>query len=313
MNDHPWRIVFMGTPSFACPTLAALIAGPHAVVGVVCQPDRPRGRGLATTPPPVKSLALAHGLPVYQPAKVRTGELREWLRALAPDVVVVAAYGRILPRDVLELPPHGCVNVHASILPRHRGAAPIQHAILAGDPETGVTIMMMSEEMDAGDMLLVRPTPISPDDTGGSLGERLAQLGAAAIGEAIAGLASDAIRPVPQPTDGITFAPRIEREHTRLDWTRPTDVLARTVRAFAPEPSAFTTLDGATLKVFAGEARDGRGAPGTVSSAGRDGIVVATGDGALALLEVQLQGKRRMPVGAFLAGHAVAPGTCLGN
>jgi methionyl-tRNA formyltransferase len=313
VNDRRWRIVFMGTPSFACPTLAALIAGPHAVVGVVCQPDRPRGRGLATMPPPVKSLALTHGLPVYQPAKVRTGELREWLRALAPDVVVVAAYGRILPRDVLELPPHGCVNVHASILPRHRGAAPIQHAILAGDPETGVTIMMMSEEMDAGDMLLVRRTPITPDDTGGTLGERLAQLGADAIGEAIAGLESGAIRPVPQPADGITFAPRIEREHTRLDWTRPANVLARTVRAFAPEPSAFTTLDGATLKVFAAEARDGRGVPGTVSSAGRDGLVVATGDGALALLEVQLQGKRRMPVGAFLAGHAIVPGTCLGN
>jgi methionyl-tRNA formyltransferase len=313
MNDRPWRIVFMGTPSFACPTLAALIAGPPPVVGVVCQPDRPRGRGLATTPPPVKSLALTHGLPVYQPAKVRTGELREWLRALAPDVVVVAAYGRILPRDVLELPPHGCVNVHASILPRHRGAAPIQQAILAGDSETGVTIMMMSEEMDAGDMLLVRRTPIAPDDTGGTLGERLAQLGADAIVEAIAGLESGAIRPVPQPAGGITFAPRIEREHTRLDWTRPADVLARTVRAFAPEPAAFTTLDGATVKVFAAEARDGRGVPGTVSSAGRDGLVVATGDGALALLEVQLQGKRRMPVRAFLAGHAIAPGTCLGN
>src|SRR6185295_13005642 len=185
-----WHVVFMGTPAFACHTLAALIAGPHEVVGVVCQPDRPRGRGLALAPPPVKALALEHGLPVLQPTKVRTPEFLEALRELAPDVVVVAAYGRILPRPVLDLPPRGCINVHASILPRHRGAAPIQHAILAGDAETGVTIMAMSEEMDAGDMLLVCRTPIAPDDTGGSLTERLSQLAAAALTEAFEGMAA---------------------------------------------------------------------------------------------------------------------------
>jgi methionyl-tRNA formyltransferase len=177
VSERPWRIVFMGTPRFACPSLAALLAGPDAVVGIVCQPDRPRGRGLALATPPVKTLALEHGLPVLQPLKVRTPEFLAELRAFEPDAIVVAAYGRILPRPILELPPHGCINVHASILPRHRGAAPIQHAILAGDAETGITIMAMSEEMDAGDVLLVRTTPIAPDDTGGSLTERLSHLG----------------------------------------------------------------------------------------------------------------------------------------
>jgi methionyl-tRNA formyltransferase len=311
-DGRSWRIVFMGTPAFACPSLEALFAGPDRVVGVVCQPDRPRGRGLAVMAPPVKTLAESHGVPVLQPAKVRTPEFLDTLRALAPDLIVVAAYGRILPQTILDLPPHGCINVHASILPRHRGAAPIQHAILAGDPETGVTIMAMSEAMDAGDVLLVRKTPIAPDETGGTLGTRLSQLGAEALVSAIRGLKDGSIRPVPQPAEGITFAPRIEREHTRLEWTKPADVLARIVRAFAPEPAAFTTIDGSTLKVFATEVRPGRGAPGTVLDAGPHGLLVATGDRALALLEVQLQGKRRMAAGAFLAGHRVDPGSCLG-
>jgi methionyl-tRNA formyltransferase len=312
-SDTPWRIVFMGTPAFACPSLTALLAGPDPVVGVVCQPDRPRGRGLALTAPPVKELALAHGLPVLQPTKVRTPDFEGDLRALAPDLVVVAAYGRILPRAILDLPPRGCINVHASILPRHRGAAPIQHAILAGDAETGVTIMAMAEEMDAGDALLVRRTPIDPSDTGGSLGERLAEIGALALRDAIAGLKDGSVRPVPQPSDGITFAPRIERDHTQLDWTRPARELERTVRAFAPEPSAFTTLAGATLKVFASEVRAGTGVPGTVLESSPRGLVVAAGDQALALLEVQPQAKRRMPIAAFLAGHRLAPGSCLGT
>lgn len=313
MPGRPWRIVFMGTPDFACPGLAALVAGPDTVVAVVCQPDRPRGRGLALAAPPVKTLALEHGLPVLQPEKVRTPEFLAELRGFAPDAIVVAAYGRILPRTILDLPPRGCINVHASILPRHRGAAPIQHAILAGDTETGITIMAMSEEMDAGDVLLVRTTPIAPDDTGGSLGERLSHLGAAALREAIAGLKSGAVRAVPQPRAGVTFAPRIEREHTRLDWSRPAVVLARMVRAFAPDPAAFTTLDGAVLKALVAEERTGRGEPGRILEASPRGLVVATGDGALALLEVQPQGKRRMPIGAFLAGRRLAPGSCLGT
>jgi methionyl-tRNA formyltransferase len=311
LNDR-WRIVFMGTPAFARRSLAALLEGPDPVVGVVCQPDRPRGRGLAVSPGEVKRLALERGVPVLQPEKVRTREFHEALGALAPDLIVVAAYGRILPRSILDLPPRGCINVHASVLPRHRGAAPIQHAILAGDAETGVTIMAMAEEMDAGDMLLVRRTPIAPDDTGGTLGERLARIGADALLAAIAGLHGGTIRPTAQPREGVTFAPRIEREHTRLDWTQPAIELERMVRAFAPEPAAFTTLDGATLKVFRAEVRDRRGAAGSILDAGSGGLVVAAGEQSLALLEVQLQGKRRMPATAFLAGHRLAPGTCLG-
>jgi methionyl-tRNA formyltransferase len=304
----------MGTPEFACPSLAALLARRDPVVGVVCQPDRPRGRGLAVVAPEVKRVALEHGLPVLQPDRLRTPEARESIAALAPDLVVVAAYGKILPRALLDLPPHGCINVHASLLPRHRGAAPIQWAILTGDAESGVTIMAMNEEMDAGDILLTRTTPIRDDDTAGTLGERLAQLGAVAIGEAIDGLRAGRVHPTPQPATGITFAPRIEREQGRIDWQRPAVELDRLVRAFAPTPSAFTTLGDRALKVHrAAPERGPTAPPGTVVDAGAGGIAVATGDGVLRLLEVQLEGRRRLDAAAFLAGHRLAPGTCLGR
>jgi len=304
----------MGTPEFACPTLEALLARPDPVVGVVCQPDRPRGRGLAVSAPAVKQLAERHGLPVLQPERMRDPAFRDALRQLAPDLVVVAAYGRILPRAVLDLPPRGCINVHASLLPRHRGAAPIAWAILAGDAVTGVTIMQMNEAMDAGDVLLARETPISADDTGGTLGERLARLGAAAIGDAIDGLRTGTLRPVPQPTTGITYAPRIEREHCRVVWTRPAAELDRQVRALAPGPSAFTTLDGRLLKIHraAVAALPASGIPGTVVTAGMEGIVVTTGAGTLRLVEVQPEGRRRMQASEFVAGHRLPPGTCLG-
>ncbi len=311
----PWRVVFMGTPAFACPILEALLARPDPVVGVVCQPDRPQGRGLTVAAPPVKQLALAHGLPVLQPTKVRVPEFADALRALAPDLIVVAAYGRILPRTILDLPPHGCINVHASLLPRHRGAAPIAHAILAGDAVTGVTIMAMAEEMDAGDMLLTRETPIGPDDTTGSLTTRLSAIGAEAIGAAIDGLHAGTIRPVPQPADGVTFSPPIEREQGRIDWRRPAVELDRLVRAFTPAPTASTTLAGKVVKVHRAIAGGdpGRAAPGTVVEASPSGILVATGAGALRILELQLEGKRRLDAGAFVAGQRLVPGTCLGD
>ena len=302
----------MGTPAFACPILEALLARADPVVGVVCQPDRPRGRGLGVSAPEVKRLAEAHRLPVLQPERLRDAAFQDALRALAPDLVVVAAYGKILPRAVLDLPPRGCINVHASLLPRHRGAAPIAWAVLAGDAVTGVTIMAMTEEMDAGDILLQRETPIAPDDTGGTLGERLARLGAAAIGEAIDGLQAGTLRPVPQPAAGVTFAPRIEREHCRLDWRRTAIELERQVRALAPSPSAFTTLGGKLLKVHRAALATGTGPAGQVVAAGPDGLVVAAGTGALRLLEVQLEGRRRLSAEEFLIGHRLAPGTCLG-
>jgi methionyl-tRNA formyltransferase len=310
-----WRIVFMGTPGFACPALEALLTGPDSVVGVVCQPDRPRGRGLALAAPAVKQLALRHDLPVLQPERLRDAAAIDAIRTLAPDLIVVVAYGRILPRTLLDLPPQGCINVHASLLPRHRGAAPIQWAILAGDDETGVTIMAMNEEMDAGDILLVRETPIRPDDTAGTLGERLSRLGAEALIAGIDALKSGSVRPVVQPAAGVTFAPRIEREQGRVDWRRPAFELERLVRAFAPAPTAFTTVGGRTLKIFhaRSETADSGVVPGTVVRADRDGIVVATASGTLALLDVQLEGRKRLLVGPFLAGHAIAPGTRFGE
>jgi methionyl-tRNA formyltransferase len=304
----------MGTPAFACPILEALLARPDPVVGVVCQPDRRRGRGLAVTAPEVKRVAIAHRVPVPQPERVRDGTLERSLRALAPDLVVVAAYGRILPRAILDLPPHGCINVHASLLPRHRGAAPINWAILAGDAVTGVTIMAMAEEMDAGDILLQRETPIRRDETAGTLGTRLSRLGAEAIVAAVEDLKTGTIHRAPQRADLVTFAPRIEREHCRIDWRRDAGELDRLVRGLAPAPSAFTTLAQRLLLVHRAEPAPGAAgaAPGSVRRADRAGIVVAAGNGALRLLEVQLEGRKRLPAGEFLAGHPLPPGSCLG-
>jgi methionyl-tRNA formyltransferase len=306
----------MGTPAFACPILEALLARPDPVVGVVTQPDRPRGRGLSVTPPEVKVLAQRHGLPVLQPDKVKVPAFEQALRALNPDLIVVAAYGRILPRAILELPPHGCINVHASLLPRHRGAAPIAWAILAGDHTTGVTTMNMAEEMDAGDMLLQRATPIGPEETVGELTVRLAALGADLMVETLDALRAGALRPRPQADADVTYAPRIEQAQRRIDWKRPADELARLVRALSPAPSAFTTLGPRRLKVFRArpDAAAATGAaPGTALSAGGGKLVVATGRGSLELLEVQLEGRRRLPAAEFLVGHPVAAGTCLGS
>jgi methionyl-tRNA formyltransferase len=314
-GTDPWRVVFMGTPAFARPILEALAARPDPVVGVVCQPDKPRGRGLALEAPEVKQAAERLGLPVLQPTRVRDQAFADALRALAPEVIVVAAYGRILPRTILDLPPHGCINVHASLLPRHRGAAPISAAILAGDALTGVTIMSMSEELDAGDVILMRETPIASDDTTGSLTARLSRLGAEAIGEALDGLRAGRLHPRPQPADGVTYAPRIERADARIDWQRSALELERLVRAFAPAPSASTFLDGQGLKVHRAAlcARASDTTPGTVVAATPNGIDVATGQGVLRLLEVQLEGRKRLTAAQFLAGRRLAPGTCLGR
>jgi methionyl-tRNA formyltransferase len=314
-REEPWRVVFMGTPPFARTILDALLARSDPVVGVVCQPDRPRGRGLAVEAPAVKELALARGLPVLQPERMRDPAFLDALRALAPDLIVVAAYGRILPRIVLDLTPHGCINVHASLLPRHRGAAPIAHAIMAGDSVTGVCIMAMSEEMDAGDVLLVRESPIGPEDTTGSLTGRLAGLGAVAIGDAIDGLHDGTVRPTPQPAVGVTFAPRIDRSHAQIAWSRPAVELERLVRAMQPAPAAWTTLAGKTLKVHRASVVEDTAAalPDTVLRADSGGLDVATGAGVLRLLEVQLEGKRRMDVAAFLQGQRVTAGMALGD
>jgi methionyl-tRNA formyltransferase len=305
----------MGTPAFACPILESLLRRSDPVVGVVCQPDRPRGRGLAVAPPEVKRLANERGLPVLQPERLRDPAFDDALRRLAPDLIVVAAYGKILPPAILDLPERGCINVHASLLPRHRGAAPVAWAILAGDTVTGVTVMAMNEEMDAGGILLQRETPIGPTETAGDLSERLARLGADVIGEAIDGLKAGTLHPTPQPEAGITFAPRIAPEQRRLEWGRPAAELARLVRALAPASSAFTTLGGHRLKIHRAVAEPGPAAarPGTVIGGGTDSIVVATGAGTLRVLELQLEGRRRLTAAEFLAGRRLPPGTCLGE
>jgi len=307
----------MGTPEFACPSLEMLLARRgDRVVGVVCQPDRPRGRGLTVEPPPVKRLALAHGLPVLQPHTLREESTLETLRGWAPDVVVVAAYGRILPPSVLEIPAHGCLNVHASLLPRHRGAAPVAWAILEGDTITGVTIMVMNDQLDAGDMLVVRETPIAPDDTTGSLTARLATLGAEALGEALDLLQSGKAVPIPQPRVGVTVAPKLDRDAGRLDWHQSALQLDRRIRAVTPEPGAFTFVRGKLLKVHRAAPCSGEpvtAPPGSILRVDRDGIVVATGAGALRLLEIQLEGRRRMPAAAFAAGARLGAGQRLGD
>lgn len=305
----------MGTPAFACPSLEALLASGDPVVAVVCQPDRPRGRGLSVVAPETKRLAERHGIPVLQPVRLRDAAFQDALRALAPDLGVVAAYGRILPRAILDLPTHGCINVHASLLPRHRGAAPVQWSLLCGDQETGITIMRMTEELDAGDLLLQRPLPIRADHTGGSLMAELAGHGARALTEAIGALKDGRLEARPQQPAGVTFAPRIERAQARIDWRRPALELARVVRAMAPSPAAFTTLGGKSLKVHRAlaDTSDHGAAPGTVVATGPEGLVVQTGQGALRLLEVQLEGRKTLPIGAFLAGVPVPVGSCLGD
>jgi methionyl-tRNA formyltransferase len=306
------RIIFFGTPGFAVPSLSALLAGTDPVVGVVCQPDKPAGRGQHVTAPPVKQVAAAAGLPVLQPEKLRSADVLGALRQWAPDLIVVAAYGKILPAALLALPVHGCVNVHASLLPKYRGAAPIQWAVLRGEEMTGVTIMQINERMDAGDILLQRETRIGDEETYGELQTRLADLGAHALMEAIAHLHAGTLRPQTQREEEVVLAPMIEKEDGRIDWTQSAVTIARRVRAFNPWPSAFTHLDGKLLKIHRAHVGDavGPSAPGSVVHVD-GGIAVATGDGCLILDELQLEGRRRLSAAEFLRGGSIAVGTVL--
>jgi methionyl-tRNA formyltransferase len=299
------RIVFMGTPAFAVPALDALAAAGHELLAVVAQPDRPAGRGQALRAPATKEWALARGLPVLQPEKVRDGKLASDLAALRPDLLVVAAYGRILGNDLLTLAPHGALNVHGSLLPRYRGAAPIQWAVADGQPETGVTIMQMDEGLDTGDMLLQRALAIRPDDTAESLAPRLAALGGEALVEALRLLVEGRLVPVRQDAAQATQARILEKEDGRVDWTRPAALTAARLRGFTPWPGAFTTLEGRTLKLLAATPLDGAvaGAPGiAIRLAGR-GLAVACGAGtALLVTRVQPEGKPAQDALAFSNG-----------
>ncbi len=299
------RIVFMGTPEFAVPSLAALLAAGYEVAGVLTRADQPAGRGQQVEMSPVKRLALQYGLTIQQPRTLRSAEAQAELAALAPDVMVVAAYGLILPQAVLNLPRFGCVNVHGSLLPRHRGAAPIAAAILAGDTEAGISIMLMDAGVDTGPVLSTASLPIAADDTTGTLTPRLAALGANLLIDTLPAYLRGDIQPQPQEDADATYAPRINKEDGQIDWAEPADLIARRVRAYQPWPSAYTTWNGLLLKVLrsraAGEGRSDA-LPGTVIAGPRGTAGVVTGEGVLWLEEVQLAGKRALPVNAFAAG-----------
>ena len=296
------RIVFAGTPAFAVPCLR-VAAKYGEVVGVYTQPDRPAGRGRALTPSPVKLEAMKLGVPVLQPDTLRTREAREQLRALQPDLMVVVAYGLLLPPKVLGIPRHGCWNVHASLLPRWRGAAPIQRAIQAGDAETGVCLMQMEQGLDTGPVLLSLATPIDPNETGGQLHDRLSELGAQVLADGL-GLLRAGIRPVPrpQPEQGVVYAHKLDKHEARLDWTLPATALANTVRAFNPWPVAEAVLGGERVRIHAAVALPlaHSAAPGTVLVAGRDGIDVACGEGALRIRTLQREGGKAITAADYL-------------
>jgi len=310
----PLRVVFAGTPEFARAALEAIVAAGFTVVGVLTQPDRPAGRGLRAQPSPVKAWALAHGLGVDQPQSLRTEAAQAPIAALAPDVIVVAAYGLILPQAVLDLPRWGCLNIHASLLPRWRGAAPIHRAIEAGDLHSGITVMRMDAGLDTGPIVAVYPEPIAPTDTTGTLHDRLARLGATAIVTALNRLqAGERLDGDAQPQQGVTYADKIRREEAQIDWREPADVIARRARAFDPFPVATFQLGGEPLKVWRayGDVRGNFAAPGTVLRAGPDGLEIACGSGRLSVFELQRAGGRRLPVDRFLQGYPMAIGTVL--
>jgi methionyl-tRNA formyltransferase len=302
------RVVFMGSPDFAVPSLESLVAARPLVevTGVVTQPDKPAGRGQKLTPSDVKVAAAALGLPVFTPVKMKVPETLEHLQAFGPDLIVVAAYGRILPPSILALPRLGCVNVHASVLPRHRGASPIAHAILTGDAETGVSIMHMDEGLDTGPVYGVRRCPIEPDDTTGSLSVRLSRIGAELLLELLPAIVAGTLAPVPQPAEGATYAPLLDKKDGWLDLSLPAMSLARRVRAMNPWPLAFLNRAGQRVQVLAAHAASGRGAPGAVLAAGPSGVEVACGDGVLVLDRVKPAGRGTMDAASWVAGRGVA-------
>ena len=306
------RIVFMGTPDFAVPSLQALIDAGHDVCAVYTQPDKPQGRKQILTAPPVKTLALEHDIPVFQPNTLKNEDEQALLRELAPEVIIVVAYGKLLPKAVLDIPPHGCINVHGSLLPRWRGAAPIQWAVIAGDEMAGVTTMQMAEGLDTGDMLLTYETKVGEKETAGELFDRLAQSGAELLTQTLVKL--DEITPRPQDDAQSCYAHMLDKQMAVIDWSKSAHEIDCLIRGLNPWPIALTTLSGERLKVFAAEKAAGNGEPGTVLEADpKKGLTVACGEGALKLIEIQLVGGKRMKATDFLRGHVIEVGTKLGD
>lgn len=305
------RVAFAGTPEFAAVALRALLAAGFDLPLVLTQPDRPAGRGHKLVASPVKQVALAHGIPVHQPEKLRDPATHQPLIDAAPDVLVVAAYGLILPQAVLDIPRQGCLNIHASLLPRWRGAAPIQRCIEAGDAETGVTIMQMEAGLDTGPMLLVESLKVGAGETASTLHDRLAEQGGRLIVAALGRL--ETLKPVVQPADGVTYASKIDKAEAAIDWTQSTMDIERRIRAFDPFPGCTTTLGDATLKLWRAQLTNGSGQPGEILAVAAAGITVACGDGALQLTELQKPGGRRLASADFLAGFPLVAGQRFGS
>lgn len=308
-----WRMIFMGTPDFACPTLQKLIDRNENLLAVVTQPDRPKGRGQKLMPPPVKELALKHDIPVYQPLKVRDPEFVELVRKLEPDVIVVVAFGQILPKALLDIPPHGCINVHASLLPRYRGAAPLNWCIINGETETGATTMLMDPGLDTGPMLLQQKTAIDGNEDIVALHDRMAALGAELLAETLDRLKAGDLTPQPQNNDDTCYAAMLKKEDGLINWRKDARAIHDQVRGICVWPGAYTFLADQTLKIFSTRVANGSGHPGTVLKASKGQLEVACLSGSLLIREVQLAGKKRLDAASFLAGFPIAEGTVLGS
>lgn len=308
------RIVFMGSPDFAVPTLERIVEEGHDVIGIYTQPDKPKGRGKTMQYTPVKEKALEYNIPVYQPARVKEEAVINELKALAPDAIVVVAFGQMLPKAILEIPKYGCINVHGSLLPKYRGAAPIQWSIIDGEEETGITTMLMDVGCDTGDMLLKAKTKIAADETGGSLFERLSTIGAELLIETLKGVEAGTIVPEKQDLSKGNYVKILSKADGQINFEKTAIEIERLIRGLNPWPSAYTSLDGKTLKVWKANvvSSEIKGQVGEIVTVTKDSIEVQTGDGLLSLVELQLEGKKRMTVDAFLRGYAVEVGTKLG-
>ena len=305
------RIVFMGTPEFAVPSLRALCEHGYEVAGVFTQPDRPRGRGNRLSPSPVKEYALSQGIPVFQPEKIRRDGVDD-LRALAPDLCVTAAFGQILSQEILDIPPMGSVNVHASLLPRHRGSAPINWAILQGDRQAGVTTMMMARGIDTGDMLLAAATDILPGETAGELTLRLSGIGASLLLDTLRGMADGSVKPIPQDEARMTYDPMLTKQMGIIDWTEPAQAIVNRIHGLNPWPGCSTAIQGGRMKLLRAKVAGGSGAPGEILSADvKDGLVIACGEGAVEIVQLQAPGGKPMGARDYLRGQALTVGTVL--
>ena len=312
-----WRVVFMGTPEFALPSLELLIEN-EDVVAVVTQPDRPKGRGRVLSPPPIKLLALKYNIPVLQPETLKDDDTVRLIGGYSPDVIIVVSYGKILPQKILDMTAYGCINLHASLLPKYRGAAPIQWAIIKGEKETGVTTMKMDEGMDTGDILLQRKTPIKEEDDAKTIHDRLSSMGAELLIDTLRLVKRGELTPIPQDHSRATYAPRLKKEDGLIHWDMDALSIHNLIRGMNPWPGAYTTWHGKNLKVLRsraceGETKDSETTPGIVLDASRDGLVVATGRGVLRITELQLEGGRAMRVEEFLRGHPIEHGDRLGG